>query len=137
LQVLAMIESWGEAFYETLARDVGDVQARELLQRNAQEERGHAYRIVKAIAMKGGVPFELPAAADNPFLKDGAGQFALTVDFMTMLERAEVDGDLQYQAWADAEPNPEVAKLYRQNGAEETRHSERITEVRRRLESIA
>lgn len=130
LQVLAMIEGWGEAFYLALAEGVGHPEARSLLTRNAQEERGHAHRLLKAIALKGGAPFALPDAADNPFLQGGLAGLALTGDLMTMLQQGEVDGDLTYQAWADAEPDPEVAKLLRQNGVEETRHSERVAQVR-------
>ena len=50
-----------------------------------------------------------------------------------MLTQGEVDGDLSYQAWADAEENAEVADLLRLNGREETRHSERVGEVKRLL----
>ncbi len=135
LQVLAMIEGWGEAFYRTLAQGVGDAEAKALLTRNAQEERGHAHRLLQAIVLKGGAPFTLPEAADNPFLQGGLGGLALTGELMAMLEQGEVDGDLTYQAWADVEPHPEVAKLLRQNGAEETRHSERVAQVRRRLQA--
>ena len=50
-----------------------------------------------------------------------------------MLQQAEVDGDLQYQQWADAETHPEVAQLFRLNGREEIRHFERVAEVKKRL----
>ena len=39
------------------------------------------------------------------------------------------DGDLSYQGWADTVGNEEVAKIFRQNGAEESRHGERVAEV--------
>jgi rubrerythrin len=136
IRVLAVIECFGEVFYETLARGVDDAEARALLQRNAQEERGHAHRLLKAIELKGGAPFTLPGADENPFLDHGTSPFSLTDDLMTLLVQGEVDGDLQYQAWADAEPDPAVAKLYRQNGTEETRHSERVAQARARLQAL-
>ena len=43
--------------------------------------------------------------------------------------QAELDGDAGYQRWADGESNPEVAKLLRQNGREETVHGERVRRV--------
>ncbi len=61
------------------------------------------------------------------------GHLPANAGLFAMIEQGEVDGDLSYQAWADAEPNQEVAKLYRLNGKEETRHSERVTEVKKRL----
>ncbi len=133
LQVLAMIECYGEVFYQILARDIEDEEARALLGRNAQEERGHAHRVLKAIELKGGAPFTLPPIEENPFMQFAPGHLPANAGLFAMIEQGEVDGDLSYQAWADAEPNQEVAKLYRLNGKEETRHSERVTEVKKRL----
>jgi hypothetical protein len=132
LAVLSMIECYGETFYEILAQGVADPEARALLLRNAAEERGHAHRCLKAIALLGG-EFELPAKADNPFMALAPTEIPLNADLIALLEQAEVDGDLAYQRWADAEPLPEVAQLYRLNGREETRHCERVGEVKARL----
>ena len=63
LKVLAMIECYGEAFYQILVAGVGHAEARALLGRNGAEERGHAHRVLKAIRLLGGEPFELPAVA--------------------------------------------------------------------------
>ena len=54
LKVLAMIETYGEVFYEVLARGVSDDESKKLLLRNGAEERGHAHRLLKAITLKGG-----------------------------------------------------------------------------------
>jgi len=132
VKVLAMIETYGEVFYEVLARGVADETARELLLRNAAEERGHAHRLLKVIKLKGG-SFELPANEDNPFNPFALDHVPASAEIMDLLQQAEVDGDLQYQAWADAEENEEVANLLRLNGREETRHFERVAEVRKRL----
>jgi len=133
MQVLAMIESYGEAFYMKLAEGIADTEARRLLERNAAEERGHAHRLLKAISLKGGASFALPDRGDNPFFVTPPVAMDLTADLVAALEAGEIDGDLTYQAWADAEPNAEVADLLRLNGREETRHSERVNAVKQRL----
>lgn len=133
LQVLAMIECFGEAFYLVLADGVTQPEASALLKRNGQEERGHAHRLLKAITLKGGAPFTLPANEDNPFFRFVPSQLSCDADLMAALEQGETDGDLTYQAWADAETNPEIANLLRQNGVEETRHGERVTRVKQLL----
>lgn len=132
LKILAMIEIYGEVFYEVLARGVGDADARALLLRNGAEERGHAHRLLKAIALKGG-SFELPSHAENPFQPLALSEVPANAELLAMLQQAEVDGDLQYQQWADAEDNAEIAQLLRLNGREETRHFERVEEVKKRL----
>jgi hypothetical protein len=44
-------------------------------------------------------------------------------------------GDAGYQGWADHEPDPQVARLLRLNGREETLHGERVTQAIAILES--
>jgi hypothetical protein len=46
-----------------------------------------------------------------------------------VIVQAEIDGDAGYQRWADREPDPEVARLLRLNGKEETGHGERVKQV--------
>ena len=132
MKVLAMIETYGEVFYEVLARGVADEEARKLLLRNGAEERGPAHRLLKAIALKGG-EFELPSNAETPFNPFALDQVPANSELLALLQQAEVDGDLQYQLWADAEPNEEIAQLLRLNGREETRHFERVAEVKKIL----
>jgi len=129
LKVLAMIECYGETFYDLLAQGVQHEAARALLKRNAAEERGHAQRCVKAIGLLGG-QFELPAKADNPFMALAPASIPLDAELVRLLEQGEVDGDLAYQAWADREPLEEVAQIYRHNGREEIRHCERVGQVK-------
>jgi len=133
LQVLALIECYGEKFYEILAAGVEHPEARALLLRNAAEERGHAHRMLKAILLKGGAPFTLPAIEDNPFMAFAPATVPATAELFGLLEQGEVDGDLCYQSWAETEGDDAVADLYRLNGREETRHCERVQEVRRLL----
>ena len=133
MQVLAMIECFGEAYYFVLADNVTDADAKALLKRNGQEERGHAHRLLKAIKLKSGTDYELPTNEDNPFFKFAPASLECNTDLIAALEQGEIDGDLVYQVWADAESDPQVAALLRQNGKEETRHGERVSEVRKLL----
>jgi len=130
LKVLAMVESAGELFYTNMAKTLVNPEAKKLMTRNGQEERGHAHRMLKAVHLLGDASFDLPAHADNPFVGTLAPEIPVDADVLSMLENAEKDGDLQYQTWADAEPNAEVAKLLRQNGAEEGTHGERVAQIK-------
>ena len=100
-----------------------------LLTRNGNEERGHAHRLLKAIKLKGGSEFTLPANEDNPFFKFCPTELKYDSDLIAALEKGEADGDLVYQVWADAESDPQIADLLRLNGREETRHGERVSAV--------
>jgi rubrerythrin len=135
LKVLALIECYGEAFYFRLADSVSLPEAKALLRRNGQEERGHAHRVLKTIRLKTGEPYELPADADNPFISNLPADVTCDTGIIGALEAGEADGDLTYQAWADNEPDAAIADLLRQNGREESRHGQRATEVRRLLSS--
>ena len=53
----------------------------------------------------------------------------LDADILRMIVDAEVQGDAGYQKWADNEPDPEVERILRLNGREESLHGERIAEV--------
>jgi rubrerythrin len=131
LKILALLETAGEAFYFAAARATDNAAAKALLTRNGQEERGHAHRLLKAIALLGGEPYTLPEEAANPYIVPLQLDGLLNADLFALIQQGEQDGDLQYQTWAEAEAatNPEVAKIYRQNGSEETRHSQRLAEV--------
>jgi rubrerythrin len=135
LKVLALIECYGEAFYFKLAESVSLPEAKALLRRNGQEERGHAHRVLKAIRLKTGEAYELPSDNDNPFLRNLPPEVACDAGIISALEAGEADGDLTYQAWAENESNAEIADLLRQNGREESRHGQRAAEVRRLLAS--
>jgi rubrerythrin len=134
LKVLAMIEAAGEAFYFQIAEGVQDPRAKELLRQNGREERGHAYRLAKILRLQTGEEWAVPAAQDNPFLASAPATLpAITPEFIASLEHGEADGDRLYQRWADGAPDPEIAKLLRLNGREESRHGERDAEVIRYL----
>jgi rubrerythrin len=129
LKILALLETAGEAFYLAAAAAVDNNEAKALLTRNGQEERGHAHRVLKAITLLGGTPYTLPDDEQNPYIQPMQLDGMVSAELLGMIQKGEQDGDLQYQAWAAAENNAEVAKIYRQNGSEETRHSERVAQV--------
>ena len=131
LKVLAMIEAAGEEFYLRIAKGVRDRDAKELLSQNGREERGHAHRLVKAIAAESGETFVLPESQENPFIASMPTEYPVTTEFLKTLESGEQDGDRQYQTWADGASNPTVAKILRQNGREESRHGERDAQAMR------
>ncbi len=130
LKVLALIESFGELFYEILARGIENPEARALIKHNADEERGHAHRMLKALRLRGAPAFELPPIEANPFFPLAPAEVPASDELFGLLEAGEVEGDLQYQRWAAAEPNAEIATLLRLNGEEETRHCQRVQQVK-------
>jgi rubrerythrin len=127
MRLLYRIEMSGEDFYFGIADRIGDARAADLLRRNGREERGHAERLRKAIGLKLGRAFEPEpsdlARFDIPLPDE------IPAAMLGLIVQGELDGDAGYQRWADREPDPEVQKLLRQNGREETRHGERVREV--------
>ena len=127
MRLLFKVERTGEDFYDGLADRIGDPRAAELLRKNGREERGHAERIRRALAIKLGGTWE-PSAGD---LEHFAVPLPDTVPvaLLPQIVQAELDGDTGYQRWADRESDPEVQRLLRLNGREETGHGERVREV--------
>jgi len=127
MRLLFKVENTGEDFYELLAARIGNPEAAVLLRKNAREERGHAERVRRALGLKLGAPFE-PSADD---LARWPVPLPETIDaaLFPVIVQAEIDGDAGYQRWADRESDPEVARLLRLNGKEETGHGERVKQV--------
>jgi rubrerythrin len=124
---LYRLECSGEDFYNLLADRIDDERAADLFRRNGREELGHARRIQRAISLKLGRDYEPGAAALTRFevtLPDSIGP-----ELLPAIVQGEISGDAGYQKWADNEPDPEVARLLRLNGREETRHGERVTQA--------
>jgi rubrerythrin len=127
LELLYKLECSGEDFYNLLADRVGDERAAELFRRNGREEFGHARRVARAIARKQDGEFHPSAELQDRFpitLPD-----AIDPAMLPMIVQGEMAGDAGYQKWADNEPDPEVARLLRLNGREETLHGDRVTEA--------
>jgi rubrerythrin len=124
---LFTIELGGEQLYEQLAGKIADPQAAELLRRNGREEAGHARRVARAIAIKLGADFE--PTPEMLQLRPVRLPDEIDAEFLAMLVQGERDGDAGYQRWADHETDPEVQRLLRLNGREETIHGRRVETV--------
>jgi len=133
MQLLFKVECSGEDFYNQLADRVGNDEAAVLLRRNGREELGHARRIQRAIALKSGQPFEPTGELLERF--EIPLPAVVSPELFPVIIQAEVQGDAGYQRWADAEPDPEVARLLRLNGREETVHANRAREALALLEA--
>jgi len=127
LRLMFRLENAGESFYNLLADRLGNAAAADLLRMNAREERGHAERLRRALALKLGGKWEPEASDLAPFRI--ALPEAVTGELLAGIVQGELQGDAGYQRWADAEPDAEVQKLLRQNGREETVHAGRVKEA--------
>lgn len=134
LIMLALLEASGRSLYSDLAELSDNAEVSDLLNKNGQEELGHAHRILKALTVLTGNQYELPEDASNP-LVGPSGIKALTPELMQSFIQAEIDGEAHYERWAANESDDEVAKIYRQNGADERRHSERDRQILAILQS--
>lgn len=128
LRLMYRLELSGEGFYEGLADRVDHPEAAELLRRNGREERTHAERIAKAIAIRLGVDTWMPEGDDAELLPAPLPD-TISPKLFPIIVQAELDGDVGYQRWADNEADPAVARLLRQNGREETQHGKRVQQV--------
>jgi hypothetical protein len=135
MRLLFKVERSGEDFYNGVADRIGDARAAELLRKNGREERGHAERVRRALAIKLGGTFE-PSEDDLAHYPIPLPDEIPLVLFPQIV-KAELDGDVGYQRWADRESDPEVQRLLRLNGREETVHGERVREVIAILEAHA
>lgn len=117
----------GEDFYNALADRIDNVEAAKLLRNNGKEEAGHARRLLRALSLKLGYEVDPTPEMLIPMtiqLPDSISPALLS----TMLD-AEIQGDLSYQRWAENEPDPQVARLLRLNGREESLHAQRVEQV--------
>ncbi len=127
MRLMFRLENSGETFYNLLADRLSNTAAADLLRKNAREERGHAERLRRALALKLGGKWEPEAADLTPFAI--ALPPKIDAKLLADIVQGEIQGDAGYQRWADAEPDPEVQKLLRQNGREETVHAGRVKEA--------
>jgi len=127
-RLLYRIECSGEDFYNLIADRIGNAEAAELLRKNAREERGHAERVRKVIAIKLGQAKYEPTAEDTAKYAIPLPE-QIPAELLPVIVQGEIDGDKGYQNWADRESDPEIQRLLRQNGREETVHGERVSAV--------
>jgi rubrerythrin len=127
MRLLYRVECSGEDFYHLLADRIGHPEAAVLLRKNAREEYGHAERVRRAIGVKLGGVFEPPPEDRERYpvpLPD-----VIPLDVLPVIVQGEIDGDRGYQRWAESETDPEIQRLLRLNGREESTHGERVTRV--------
>ena len=127
LTLMYRLEMAGERFYELLAERITHPEAKELLRRNGREENAHARRIARALSIKTGS--EWSPSAEESVLLDVPLPDEIPVELFKAVVEGEIRADGGYQAWADNEPDPEVARLLRLNGREESIHGERAAQV--------
>jgi hypothetical protein len=132
LRLMFRVERAGEEFYEKLAAGVAHDEAAALLRANGREERKHAERIGRMITIKQGRDFEPTTEDLAPMVVQVPDPLPLAM--LPFIVAGEVAGDAGYQRWAANEPDPEVERLLRLNGREETIHSERVSAVLQLLE---
>jgi rubrerythrin len=123
MELVFRLENSGEDFYNALADRIDNTEAADLLRRNGREERGHARRLHRAISIKLGKEWAPSPEVLQRFVIPLPDEISL--DMFPVIVKAELDGDVGYQRWADHEQDPEVARLLRLNGREETIHGER------------
>jgi rubrerythrin len=128
MRLLYRIERSGEEFYNLIADRIGNDAAADLLRKNAREERGHAERVRKALAIKLGREKYEPTAEDTAPYAIPLPE-TIPVELLPVIVQGEIDGDKGYQLWADRESDQEIQRLLRQNGREETVHGQRVSEV--------
>ena len=127
LELMYQLEMTGEEFYYRLADRVGNPEAAELLRRNGVEEKAHARRLAKALSIKMGREWE--PTAEQAALMDIPLPDQIDAKLFLGIVKGELGGDAGYQRWADNETDPEVQKLLRLNGREETIHAGRAQQV--------
>jgi rubrerythrin len=133
MELLYRLEISGDDFYRALADRVGNDAAGDLLRKNGREELGHARRVQRALGIRLGADYEPSAEVQTPFvipLPD-----VVSLKLFPAIVQAEIDGDAGYQRWADRETDPEVERLLRLNGREETIHGQRVSEALAILEA--
>ena len=135
MELVYRLENSGEDFYNALADRIDNDEAAELLRRNGREERGHARRLQRAIGIKLGHEWKPSPEVLERFSIPLPDEISL--DVFPAIVKAEMDGDVGYQRWADKESDPEVARLLRLNGREETIHGERVSKALEILHAAA
>lgn len=128
MKLMILLETAGDPLYQKLASLVEHPEAKALLEQNGREETAHAHRLKNAIEILTGEPYEIPSLEQNPYAE--APPFTeVNAALLAGVQAGENAGDDMYQRYADHEPNEKVAELLRQNGREETRHGERVSQV--------
>ena len=135
IKVMALTEAAAMTLYYKTAEGTDNAAVKALLQANGREEFLHAQRAAQAVQILSGEDFHAPLPEDNPYLAEGAAPFApVTAEALKGLAQGEFGGEALYEKWAANTANPDVARLFRLNGKEETDHGNRLIEAAGLLE---
>ena len=127
LKLMVYLEASGQVGYGDLANGAPNEAVAKLLNANGREEVAHAHRVAKAIRVIYGEDFPVPEPKDNPYAKSSPRRLDRTI--LEGLVKAENNGKVLYDTWADNTANSEAAELFRQNGIEEAKHGARAQEA--------
>jgi len=127
MKLMVFLEASGQSGYQALADGAPNAEVAALLSANGREELDHALRVSEAIRLLHGVDFPPPTVDENPYA--GGPGAPVTRALLEGVVRGEDNGCALYLAWADNTPNPEAARLFRLNAAEETLHGQRAAKA--------
>lgn len=134
LKLMLLLEAAGKVMYDDLAADAVDSDVRQWLIESGEDEYLHAQRLAKVLTLLTNERHSVPGSEENPYLV-GWEKPRLSAALVENLANAEAGGEELYEGWARSCPNPDAAKLLRENGREETDHSERMRLISQRLAS--
>jgi len=129
LKVLALMEAAGKTYYDAQVRGAPNEAVKKLLAQNGREEMAHANRLRQACKLMFGEDFTIPADSENPFAVPADSIGEVSAESLAQGVQGEIVGGDFYDGWAANVANEEAAQLFRQNGAEERRHADRLREA--------
>lgn len=132
LKLMLFLEAAGKTMYDDLAAAASDTDVRQWLLASGRDEYLHAERLAQVLTLMTSEPHSVPEPAENPYLVEWEKP-TLSAALIKSLETAEAGGEALYEGWASSCPNPDAAKLLRENGREETAHAERMRLILQRL----
>jgi rubrerythrin len=135
LKVMVLLEAAGQELYRNMAEGTDHAGVIAVLEHNGREELAHGHRVAKAIRAISGEEYLPPEAADNPYLTGPLPTAPITAEGLRGLAQGEFAGEGLYEKWAANIGNEEAAKLFRQNGKEETEHGDRLIAAAALLEA--
>jgi rubrerythrin len=135
LKMMVLLEAAGQELYRGMVPGTDNAGVAAILEHNGREEMAHAHRVSKAILAISGEAYAPPEPADNPYLTEAMPAKPITADGLRGMAQGEFSGEALYERWAANIGNDEAARLFRQNGKEETDHGNRLFEAALLLEA--
>jgi rubrerythrin len=126
-KMMVYLEASAKTSYYEMAESAPTAEIAELLQANGREELAHAHRVANVIKLVSGEDFKVPAPEENQYVAPTGRKVERAL--LETLVKAENNGNDLYETWASHTENAEAAVLLRQNGVEEIRHGERVSQA--------